>query len=50
MQKGKSTINFDLLNCLLDFYPNTEDADYLKMIFELDFHWDTLGIGSQTNA
>ena len=50
MEKGKSPINIDILDCLLDRYPNTEDADYLKMVFDMDFHWDTPGLGSQRNA
>jgi len=49
-EKGESPINIDLLDCLLDSDPNTEDADYLKMVFDMDFHWDTLGLGSQKYA
>ena len=43
MDKDKSPINIDLLDSLLDYFPNTEDADYLivrKKVFDTDFHKD----------
>jgi len=41
MEKDKSHINIDLLDSLLDYFPNTEDADdSFKMVFYTDFHCD----------
>jgi len=37
MEKGKSPININFLDSLLDCYPNTEDADYLKNGFRYGF-------------